>query len=346
MNRSSMKHLIVLAAPLLIAACSTGAAQERTAPEETSPRDGGPVAEVMDTLLSTNLLASGTAEPMRAATLSTKLMASVTAVLVQEGDMVAAGAVLVRLDARDLEAKAEQVAASEASAEAMRAQAAAHAARMRALFVQGAAPKATLEAAEASLSQAESALRGARAAGAELASVGSYAEVRAPFAGRVTQRFVDPGAFAAPGAPLVTIQDSRSLRITVHASPDAVRALRRGQHLAATIEGVTAQATIEGVVPVMGSLYQINAIVENAEGAYLPGSAATLLVPAGTHRALAIPADALRYEGDLVGVTVRTGTSDARRWIRVGMRTGDLVEVTSGLRAGEQVVRHASGGAD
>lgn len=346
MNHSSMKHLIVLATPLLIAACGTGAAQEHNASSGTLTRESGPVAVVMDTLLATNLLASGIAAPMREATLSTKLMAGVTSVLVKEGDMVAAGAVLVRLDARDLDAKAEQVAASADAAEAMRAQAAAHAARMRALFTQGAAPKATLEAAEASLAQAESALRGARAAGAELASVGSYAEVRAPFVGRVTQRFVDPGAFAAPGAPLVTVQDARSLRITVHASPDAVRALRRGQVLTATIEGLMAQATIEGVVPGMGSLYQINAIVENAGGTHLPGSAATLEVPAGTHRALAIPADALRYEGDLVGVVVRTGANDVRRWIRIGARTGDLVEVTSGLRVGEQVVRRASGGAN
>lgn len=346
MNHASLKHLIVLATPLLIAACGTRTAPERDAAAAPPTRQEGVVAVVIDTLLATTLPASGTAAPMREATLSTKLMARVDAVLVKEGDMVAAGAVLVRLDARDLVAKAEQVAASETAAEASRAQAAAHTARMRALFAQGAAPKATLEAAEAQLAQAESGLRAARAAGAELTSVGSYAEVRAPFAGRVTQRFVDPGAFAAPGAPLVTIQDPRSLRITVHTAPDAVRALRRGQVLAATIEGVTAQATIEGIVPGVGGLYQVNAIVENSRGTYLPGSAATLLVPAGTHRALAIPADALRREGDLVGVTVRTAAGDARRWIRVGARSGDLIEVTSGLRAGDQVVRHTNGGAD
>jgi RND family efflux transporter MFP subunit len=346
MTPATLKHLIILATPILLVACGTGAAQARDASSASSTRQAGTVAVVMNTLLATTVPASGTAAPMREARLSTKLMARVDAVHVNEGDLVAAGTVLVRLDARDLAAKAEQVAASESAADAMYAQAAAYAARMQALFAQGAAPKATLEAAEAQLAQAESARCGARAAGAELASVGSYAEVRAPFAGRVTQRFVDPGAFAAPGAPLVTVQDSRSLRITVHTAPDAVRALRRGQKLAATIEGVTVEATVEGVVPGMGGLYQVNATVENARGAYLPGSAATLQVPAGTHRALAIPVDALRYEGDLVGVIVRTAAGDARRWIRVGARSGDLVEVTSGLRVGDQVVRRAAGGAN
>jgi len=59
--------------------------------------------------------------------------------------------------------------------------------------------------------QAEAGLRAANASGAEVESVRDYAVVRAPFAGIVTRRFVDPGAFAAPGMPLATIQDASRL---------------------------------------------------------------------------------------------------------------------------------------
>ena len=55
------------------------------------------------------LEATAVAEPFAQATVSTKLMGTVTAVLVKEGDRVRAGAPLVRIDARDLEAKREQV---------------------------------------------------------------------------------------------------------------------------------------------------------------------------------------------------------------------------------------------
>lgn len=302
------------------------------------------VSPVLDTLLPTVLQADGTAAPMREAMLSTKLMATVTEVLVKEGDLVRAGQLLARLDARDVNAKAEQVAASVAAAEAQQAQAAAQAARMRALFADEAAPKAMLEAAETQLAQATAGLRAARAVGAEVTAIGTYAEVRAPFNGRVTRRFVDPGAFAAPGAPIVTVQDDAQLRVTAHVTPAAARSLRAGQMVDVLIEGEPAKARIEGVVPVLGNLYAVNAIVANTQGEFMSGSAAALHLRAGTHRALAVPADAITREGDLTGVVVRTEKGDARRWIRTGSRAGDLIEVTSGLRAGEQVVRRGTDG--
>lgn len=361
MTTMTMKTTYTFAAvTTLTVATACGVSEARETGNATTPYGTAPSAEsgrtttvaasdalvtsVLDTLLPNILQADGTATPMREAMLSTKLMATVTEVLVKEGDIVRTGQLLARLDARDLNAKAEQVAASVSAAEAQQAQAAAHVARMRALFADDAAPKAMLEQAEAQFAQADAGLRAALASGAEVKALGSYAEVRAPFNGRVTQRFVDPGAFAAPGAPIVTVQDDSQLRLTAHVTPEAARTLRAGQRIDVLIEGRPASATIEGVVPAMGSLYAINAIVPNAKGEFMAGSAAALQLRAGTHRALAVPADAITTEGDLVGVIVRTVRGDSRRWIRTGARVGALIEVTSGLRAGEQVVRRGTGG--
>ena len=345
------KHLLIaLVVPVLAAACgsgdSTDAHATSTQAASQAASSDAPTAIAVDTILPGVLLAHGTAAPKREATLSTKLMASVTEVLVHEGDAVRAGALLVRLDARELTAKAEQVAASTAGAEAMQAQASANAARMRALFAEGAAPKATLEAAEAALAQADAGLRTARAAATELRSLASYAEVRAPFAGRVTARYVDPGAFAAPGAPLVTVQDASTLRITAHTTPDDARRLKSGQLLQATIEGVSVRATIEGTVPSAGGLYAINALVVNRDAGLMAGSAATLQLPTAPRRVIAIPQDALIREGDLIGVRVLTAAGQVRRWIRVGTESAGLVEVTAGLRVGERVVRGTTKGAN
>ena len=155
----------------------------------------------------------------------------------------------------------------------------------------------------------------------------------------MTKRFVDPGAFATPGAPLVTIQDVSTLRISASTTPNIARGLRRGQTLAALVERTPVRATIEGVVPAMaGSLYTINALVPNPNAALLAGSRATLTLPTGQRRVLVAPALAIAREGDLTGVTVRTAQGDDRRWVRLGPALGDMVEVTAGLRTGDRVV--------
>jgi hypothetical protein len=53
---------------------------------------------------------------------------------------------------------------------------------------------------------------------------------------------------------------------------------------------------------------------------------------------LVIPAAAVRREGELTGVFVRTQAADELRWVRVGRMSGDVIEVLSGLQAGDQVV--------
>jgi hypothetical protein len=104
------------------------------------------------------------------------------------------------------------------------------------------------------------------------------------------------------------------------------------------IEGQPDVATVEGVVPAMGGLYAINALVDNRDGRHPANGAATLSVPTGTQRGLAVPETALIREGDLVGVLLRTNDGDVRRWIRTGASSNGLVEVTAGLRAGDQIV--------
>jgi RND family efflux transporter MFP subunit len=293
---------------------------------------------VRDSTVTALFDAAGVAAPVQQATLSTRLMGTVTEVLVQEGEVVIAAQPLVHLDARDLEARAAQAAASLREAEAVQRDAEVQATRLRALYADSAAPRAHVDAAETGLARATAAVSAARAAAAELSAVTSYATVRAPFGGFVTRRFVDPGAFAAPGAPLIEVQDASRLRIAATAAPDLVQGLRRGQVLDATIEGRPVRATVEGVVPAAGNVYTVNAIVANSGRALLAGSVATIALPAGSRPALVLPLAAVRREGDLTGVTLRTPAGDEIRWVRLGRTVGNVVEVTAGLRAGDSVV--------
>lgn len=317
-----------------------GAACSGPAPAAGTPasRTNGSVVVVADTAITATFDASGTARPVATATLSTKLMGAVTEVLVREGDTVATGQVLARVDARDLAARDSQAQAGIADAEAMQREAEAQARRIRALFADSAATRAQLDAVEAGLARANAAVKAARGAARELAATRSYADIQAPFAGVVTRRFVDPGAFVAPGAPIVEIQDGRTLRVSADAAPQAVRGLRRGQRIDVTIEDTAVVATIEGVVPSAGNVHTVNALVDNSRGRLLAGTAASLALPMGARRALLVPSAAVRREGDLTGVVVREGTGDVVRWVRLGAAHGSLVEVTSGIQAGASIV--------
>jgi RND family efflux transporter MFP subunit len=297
------------------------------------------VYTVRDTTIDATFDASGVAEPIQRATFGTKLMGSVTEVLVREGDRVGEGQVLARIDGRDLAAKQAQVGASLAEAEAVRQDALSQAARIRGLYADSAATRAQLDAVETGVARAEAGVRAARAASEELGAVTSYTTIRASFAGTVTQRLVDPGAFAAPGTPIVTVEDASRLRVRASAAPDAVRGLQRGDKLSVAIEGVAVKGVVEGVVPsTTGNLYTINAIVDNRDRKFLAGSAATVMLPLGKQTATLVPAAAIRREGDLTGVTIRTATGDETLWIRLGRKFGALVEVGGGLQSGDRIV--------
>ena len=331
-----MKTKLNLLAVTVVAACGT----EPTVQEKSAGnRVAGTVVTVRATTAPNSVRATGTAEPIMSATVSTKLMGTVTAVHVREGDRVRAGQPMVSIDARELTARSAQVAASIAEAEAMEREARTHAQRMRTLYAEDAAPRAQLDAAETALARAQAGVHAARAGSAELDATRGYATVRAPFAGIVTQRMIDPGAFAAPGVPLITLQDSRRLRVSGTAAPQSVQGLERGAHVDVRIEGQPASGIVEAVVPAGGSLYRINVIVDNPAGAFLPGAAADLMLPQPIRRAvIAIPRAAVIRRGDLTGVYVQKNDQTMLRWLQLGAEMDNGVEVLAGLRDGDQII--------
>lgn len=328
--------MLALTGPLLLAACGAGPAPGQP-PADTAI---GATIEVRDTLVAATVEAAGTAEPIQQATLSTRLMATVEEVTVHEGSRVAAGQVLVRLDARDLAARQAQVEAGLAEAEAVEREASAMARRMRSLFADSAATRVQLEQAETGLARAEAAVRTARAAAAEVSAMRAYATITAPFAGTVVRRAVDPGAMAAPGSPLVVIEDAARLRVRVAAAPSQVRGLRVGAAVDVQVEGRTVPGRVEGVVRApAGNLTQVNVLVDNRDAGMASGSAAIVLLPQETRATLVVPAAAIVREGDLAGVELVVAGAVQRRWVQLGrLLPGGLVEVLAGVTAGDRVL--------
>jgi RND family efflux transporter MFP subunit len=326
----------------LIAGLACGEAPAAESPPETTMADAGSVVVLRDTLLPEVVEASAVSEPVLRATLSTRIMAQVVAVLAREGESVQEGTLLVRLDAREVAARRDQAQAAQRGAEAALQEASRYAVRIRALYADSAAPRAQLDAAEAALTRADQGMLAARAAVTEVDVLADYAEVRAPFTGFIVERLVDPGAFAAPGTPLMSIEDASQLRIVAPVPPSLTSALRRGRTVRVSIEGVPLSGAIEGIVPVPGaSLANVQVLVDNRGRRFSSGSAATVLLPGASRTVVLVPVAALIRSGDLTGVRVRTGDGTVTRWVRLGRVHDAAVEVLSGLAAGDSVVMPA-----
>ena len=69
-----------------------------------------------------------------------------------------------------------------------------------------------------------------------------------------------------------------------------------------------------------------------------PGAFATVRLACGTHRAVVIPAAAVRRAGQLETVRVLVGGAPLVRSVRTGKAIGDQVEILSGLQAGDVVL--------
>ena len=177
-----MSHRRLLAALLLAAAAAPALAAD--APVR--------VRAVRSTAAAGGRTVAGSVVSARRATLSTRIAAGVRAVLVEEGQRVAAGQLLVSLADEDLRG-------AQAAAEAGLAAAATQEKRIRQLLAERAATTAELDQAVAQRAQAEAGLAAVRA---NLA----YAQLRAPFAATVQARRVDPGDLVGPGQPLLELE--------------------------------------------------------------------------------------------------------------------------------------------
>lgn len=330
---------IASAVALLLPVVGCGAPSRGVTERETGASTREDTLVVHETTIATVVDAFGTAAPIRHAVLSTTLMGSVRAVVPVAGSAVSAGTVLVRIDARQVAAGSAQAAGVVAAAQAVASEAETQASRIRALYADSAAPRAQLDASEAALARARAGLTSAQAALDAAAASASYAEIRAPFDGIVTARYVDPGTLVAPGTPVLVVDDESRLRVSAAITPQLAVGLRPGGWLDARIEGRPATARVEGLVPVPGTaMYDVDAVIDNRDHSFLAGGAATLRIPAGTHQGIRIPSVAVVREGDLTGVRVRSAAGEMVRWVRVAPISSDESEVLSGLAGGDVVV--------
>jgi RND family efflux transporter MFP subunit len=282
----------------------------------------------------------GVVEAVRQASLSAQTSGRVTAVLADVNDPVQAGQVLVRLTAVE-----QQAGAATARAQLQAATAAADEARLtyqryQSLVGQQYVSKSQLDQAKAALDSAVAQQNAARAQLAQAAQQTDYTVVRAPYAGLVAAREVEPGEAVAPGTPLMVVYAPGELRVEVQVPQSVADAIRARPQATIETDGRSIPARQVIVYPSADPASHsvtVRAILPDGTSAR-PGMTAKVTFPiASSVQVVSVPDSTLVRRGELTGVYVLADGSVTLRQVRVGDQVGTRIEVLSGLKPGERI---------
>ena len=275
--------------------------------------------------------ATGRIEAVQAVDLRSDEQGRITALLFHEGQLVARGAPLVRIDDAMLRAQAER-------ADADRDLARQQLERVRRLREQNAATPADLE-------RAEAAARSAVAALSVLQLQIARSIVRAPFSGVVGQRFVSVGDYITPADPLLTLQTVDPQRAVIEVPERHAVRLRLGQTVdfsVAAEPGRTFVARVDFIDPVVqrtNRTIMVKGLAPNPGRVLKPGMFIEARLATATRaNAIVVPEDAVQPLRTANVVWVVDKGKASRRVVQLGARSQGFVEVASGIAAGELVV--------
>jgi RND family efflux transporter MFP subunit len=314
--------------------------------------------------------AVGTVRARASAVIASKVMGYAREVKVGLGDAVAAGQLLLVLEARDLDAAWRQAQAAREEAksaitEANNAVASAQAnldlvkatfRRMNDLYQKKSISDQEYDEATAKLKLAQAAYEMAASRRAQLNSkiqqaeeavaaagvMRGYAEIRAPFAGTITEKQVEQGSLAAPGAPLLTIEQAGALRLEVAVEEALLPGIRAGQPVTVKLDSFdqTIAARVSEIVPSVDPASRSFTVKIDLPG--LPRLRAGVYGRAqfsrGTRATIAVPAAAVASQGQVESVLVVEEGVARTRLVTTGRKQGDQVEILSGLSGGERIV--------
>jgi RND family efflux transporter MFP subunit len=322
-------QLLALAAALSLAACEAEHAPRPAAEAPSGPPTPVTTVEVVRIEAEHQITVPATVHPRQKAALAARIPASVAELPFREGQWVEKEAVVVRLDDAALRSA---VVAAEAAVRAAEADLA----RMQSLVAKGAATQRELDNASTGAAGARAALLGAQ-------DNLSYAELRAPFSGRVASRPVNLGDVVSPGTTLIEIEGAGGFEVRADLESSLVAGLSPGQKLEVRVDGQEAPlgATVRSISPSGDPAthrFEVKADLASASG-LRSGLFARLILtsPSATAR-LTVPASAVFPRGGLSGVFVVADGRAHLRWVAPGAIANGVTEIRAGLEAGERVV--------
>jgi RND family efflux transporter MFP subunit len=284
---------------------------------------------------------------------------------VKENVWVKKGQVVAVLEHNELKARVQQVKAAVQTAEAMVTQANVDIedklrdkGRMENLFKEGSITEKQKDAAVTAYELAKAAVAGAQARLSEAQAAVNQAQItldeafiKAPLTGVISKKFVDEGDMVSPGVPIVSVLPMETLKslIDVPAQYLATVDPNRTQiHLSVdAYPDRTFSTRVEKIYPAINSqtrTFTIELRVPNEKGAagdYLlrPGMYATArVILQRRDNVIVVPADSLiRLSGKYLAYVVENNIAK-RNDVEVGLWSGPIMQIKSGLKAGELLV--------
>jgi RND family efflux transporter MFP subunit len=270
------------------------------------------------------------------------------------GQEVKKGDLLISISNTDLLAKKGQAEAGALQAEAAYKNAEKDYERFQTLFAKKSASQKELDDMTTRYEMAKAGMEVAREMENEVNAQFSYANIKAPFSGVVTNTFVKEGDMANPGMPLVGIEAPGKMQIAAMVSEADIKYVHEG--LAADITLKSIGKTVEGRVSEVslsakntGGQYVVKIDMESDSSVYAGMYANVQIHAKGARRqnentSVWIPEGALVRQGQLTGVyTVGNENAAILRWLRTGRNNGEEVEVLSGLKSDETFIVSAEG---
>ena len=296
------------------------------------------VVEIKYTSVPIRIEVTGQVAPIYQAALSSRIQGTIDALFVREGTPVVKGQTLIQLDNRDVRADLARASAEVENAKAQLD-------RMNQLYAQDAV----------SQQETENATRAYKVAEANRATVLaqlSYTIVRAPFDGVITEKLVEAGELASPGQLLLRMENPRQLRLQATVAEGDLKSLSPGDRIAVVIDALGEQAlggVVSQIMPAGDAQTHTFTVKVDlpAELGLKTGMFGRFQLEKGTSKTILVPWTAVVERGELTSVFAVGSDQIARlRWVKVGRRLDEQVEILSGVNVGEPVLLDATRGID
>jgi len=264
--------------------------------------------------------------------------------LVERGQRVENGTVLVQVDVRSSTASLAQAQAEVASARTKLAAARAECERYDALVARGAITRQEHDKQTADCNQQLSALNVSKARASSAAIAVGDGTVRAPFAGVVTERLVSAGDYVQPTSKVVTLVVTNPLRLKMTVPERRIGEVKEGALVTFSPVALPDKVFSGTVKYLSGEVREqtrdviVEAVVPNADGALLPGMFVSASLHAGTRVMPVVPRSAVFAVGDDRGLYVVKDHRLEQRVVLLGAEAGDDVAIEAGATTGELVV--------
>ncbi|TDR31433.1 efflux RND transporter periplasmic adaptor subunit [Hydromonas duriensis] len=292
---------------------------------------------------------SGALTPYTQATVSARASGEVQSVKVREGQVVSKGQVLAVLVGTTYQAQYQQAVANLESAKSALELAKKDYDNNRQLVQEGFISTMALQKLEVSLANANSQLRNAQEALVIAKRALSEVTIVAPVSGAIATSKINAGDTVAIGSPLFSIVNTDQFELVAPISAEQIGSLSAGQTVQLSSIGVAQpfQGRVDRINPEAqnGSRsYSVYVAVDNPTGQLKSGMFAQgQIVLTARTGVLTVPATAIRHVDNRNFVYVVRDGKMTEQDVNLGARASDAidaaVEITSGLNAGDQVVR-------